>query len=68
MGMLATKNKRLMRQHRFLARQLTHRDSVDSSSGLGANEHVGYETTGGSDGVLREIEGLDSLDDEEVCD
>lgn len=68
MGMLATKNKRLLRQQRFLTHQLNHGESIDSNIGVGASENVYFNNNSGeSGGILKEIEGLDSLDNEEVA-
>lgn len=65
MGMLATKNKRLLHQQRLLIRQLAHQDS---SGGRGSLDNVCFDDASGfSRGMLKEIESLDSLDDEEVC-
>ena len=64
MGMLATKNKRLLHQQRLLIRQLAHQDSSGSRRSL---DDVCFDNAGGlGRGMLKEIESLDSLDDEEV--
>ena len=65
MGMLVTKNKRLLRQHRLFARQLSHQDGPGGRSGL--DDACFDNGIGSSGGMLEEIESLECVEDEEVC-